>query len=62
MKIGYARVSAADQNTNRQLDALKVARCVKVIIEKLSGASQSWPKLNKLLSSISIARKTPGAI
>jgi len=53
MKIGYARVSTADQNTDLQLDALKAAGCEKIITEKLSGASKSRPKLDKLLGSLS---------
>ncbi len=53
MKVGYARVSTADQNPNLQLDALKASGCEKIITEKLSGAAKSRPKLDKLLSSIS---------
>jgi DNA invertase Pin-like site-specific DNA recombinase len=52
MKIGYARVSTADQNTNLQLDALKASGCEKIITEKLSGAAKSRPKLDKLLGSL----------
>jgi len=52
MKIGYARVSTVDQNTNSQRDALKAAGCEKIITEKIPGASLKRPKLDKLLRSI----------
>ena len=52
MKIGYARVSTIDQNTNAQRDALKAAGCEKVVTEKISGASLKRPKLDKLLRSL----------
>ena len=53
MRIGYARVSTADQNPDLQLDALKASGCEKLITEKLSGAAKSRPKLDKLLGSLS---------
>lgn len=52
MKIGYARVSTTDQNTNAQRDALKLAGCEKIVTEKISGASLKRPKLEKLLRSL----------
>ena len=54
MKIGYARVSTIDQNTNSQRDALKAAGCEKIVTEKISGASVKRPKLEKLLRSLNV--------
>lgn len=52
MKIGYARVSTVDQNTNSQRDALKAAGCGKVVTDQVSGVSIKRPKLDKLLSGL----------
>jgi len=52
MKIGYARISTADQNARLQRDALKAAGCEKVVTEQVSGSSTKRPKLEKLLRSL----------
>jgi len=52
MKIGYARISTADQNTHLQRDALKAAGCEKIITEQISGSSAKRPKLENLLRSM----------
>lgn len=52
MKIGYARVSTADQNAQMQTDALITAGCEKVITDQVSGAAKNRPALDKLLASL----------
>ncbi|MGB7287193.1 MAG: recombinase family protein, partial [Salaquimonas sp.] len=52
MKIGYARISTAEQNASSQRDALKTAGCEKITAEQVSGASAKRPKLEKLLKTI----------
>jgi len=49
MRIGYARVSTVDQNTDLQLDALKAAGCEKVFTEQASGAQRDRPELKAAL-------------
>lgn len=41
MKVGYARVSTADQNLDRQLEELKKAGAKKIFQEKLSGKTMT---------------------
>jgi resolvase len=49
-KIGYARVSTADQNLSRQLEQLQ--DCEKIFQEAASGASKERPQLQALLQYI----------
>ena len=51
-KIGYARVSTADQNLERQLDMLRQAGAEIIFQEKMTGTKRDRPELNKLLSHI----------
>lgn len=49
MLVGYARVSTQDQKPELQIDALKVAGCEKVFVEKSSGAQRERPELKAAL-------------
>jgi DNA invertase Pin-like site-specific DNA recombinase len=49
MRLGYIRVSSEGQNTDRQLDGLKLD---KVFEEKVSGKDTNRPKLQELLNSV----------
>lgn len=49
-KIGYARISSADQNISRQLEQLQ--DCEKIFREAASGASKERPQLQALLEYI----------
>jgi DNA invertase Pin-like site-specific DNA recombinase len=52
-KIGYARVSSAAQNLDRQLGALRAARCHKVFREKASAKDVSGrPQLAKAIDAL----------
>ena len=52
MKIGYARVSATEQDLNLQLDALNAAGCDRIYQEKISGANKNRPELRELLDHL----------
>ena len=52
MKIGYARVSTNDQDTQLQIDALNVAGCERIYQEKQSGAKKDRPELQQCLKSL----------
>lgn len=48
-RVGYVRVSTADQNTNRQLDGVQLDR---VFTDKASGATADRPALQELLGYV----------
>jgi hypothetical protein len=50
--IGYARVSTADQDFSRQVEALKAAGAERIYSEKISGARTDRSQLAKLMASL----------
>ena len=52
MRIGYARVSTQEQDTQAQISALKAAGCEMVFQEKASGGRWDRPELHRLLSQL----------
>ena len=52
MRIGYARVSTADQNQALQTDALKVAGCQRVYADTASGKTADRPQLAICLQTL----------
>ena len=52
MRIGYARVSAQDQDTALQIGALEAAGCERVFQEKASGGRWDRPELHRLLGHL----------
>ncbi|RNL51665.1 recombinase family protein [Pedobacter jejuensis] len=52
MKIGYARVSTADQNLDLQFNALTEYGCTTIYQEKISGKNTDRPELKNLLATL----------
>ncbi|NOU99324.1 recombinase family protein [Paenibacillus planticolens] len=52
MKIGYARVSTADQSLDMQLDALNTIGCERIYTEKASGAKDDRNELERALDAL----------
>lgn len=53
MKIGYARVSSASQNLDRQIEILKENDCDKIFTEKKSGKNiKDRPVFNEVLDFV----------
>jgi DNA invertase Pin-like site-specific DNA recombinase len=51
-KIGYARISIADQNPLMQLDALEVAGCLKVYKDTATGTKAARPQWIRCLDDL----------
>src|SRR4051794_21375368 len=51
-RIGYARVSTREQNTDAQLDALREAGCARVFVDTASGKLARRPELDKTLDCL----------
>lgn len=52
MIYGYARVSTDAQDLAGQLEQLTAAGCVKILREKISGATAERPELKKLIKGL----------
>lgn len=52
MRVAYVRVSTADQNEARQLEALEKYNIEKWYIEKVSGKDTNRPKLKEMLDFV----------
>lgn len=52
MRIGYARVSTQEQDTQAQIAALKDAGCERIFQEKASGGRWNRPELHRLLDHL----------
>lgn len=50
MKIGYARVSTEDQNIDLQRRALEAAGCEQIFTDRVPGASEKRPGLDRALA------------
>lgn len=50
--IGYARVSTEDQNPDLQVDALNEAGCLRVFVDRASGAIESRRELERALDHL----------
>lgn len=48
--VGYARVSSASQNLDRQLEALRTAGCQRIFQEKVSGSTKDREQLEAALT------------
>jgi len=52
MRIGYARVSTQEQDTQAQIVALRDAGCERIFQEKASGGRWDRPELHRLLDHL----------
>ncbi|MEV0408995.1 recombinase family protein [Actinoallomurus sp. NPDC050550] len=52
MILGYGRVSTRDQNPGSQRDRLEAAGCERLYVDKVSGALDSRPELDKMMDGL----------
>ena len=52
MVVGYARVSASEQNLELQQDALKKAGCEKIFSDQVSGVKEERTGLREALAYV----------
>ena len=50
--VGYVRVSTAEQNTNRQLEALSDIPEDRIFIDRVSGKDRHRPELKRMLATV----------
>ena len=50
MRVGYVRVSTAEQNPARQVELMKSLDVEKVFLDKISGKNTDRPQFNEMLS------------
>lgn len=49
MRVGYVRVSTAEQNPARQVELMKSLDVEKVFLDKISGKNTDRPQFNEML-------------
>lgn len=52
MEVGYIRVSTAEQNEQRQVEAMKSFQIEKLFVEKVSAKDMHRPKLQEMLDFV----------
>ncbi len=52
LRLGYVRVSTADQNEDLQRDALTATGCDRLFVDHASGKTESRPGLDALLEQL----------
>lgn len=52
MKIGYARVSTADQNLDLHKDALEKVGCKNIFKETVNGVRKDRPEFAKMMATL----------
>ena len=52
MKIGYVRVSTAEQNTARQEELMRSLGVDEIYIDRMSGKNTARPELQKMLEYV----------
>ena len=52
MRVGYVRVSTAEQNTARQEVIMETLKVEKIFIDKCSGKNTNRPQLNSMLDFV----------
>ena len=56
MRVGYVRVSTAEQNTARQEVLMETLKVEKIFLDKCSGKNTDRPELNLMLDFMLIIK------